>query len=775
LQNIFIDADTNGATGFNAGGYVGSEMLIQSGAGYQEKNGAFNEGGINGLDWLASPSGTGSEFEVRISRSATYASDGTPVFSNAAVAIVLESDDSGFNNVEWVPRVVGGLVYNFATPPPILTSNLALVQLSSSSWRANASGTDLGTTWLQQTYDDSGSPWVSGTGLFGYTPAPGSYPAIHTALSSSPNTYYFRTHFAWNYETANLAFVVTNYLSDGAVYYLNGTEVRRTRMPAGNVAYATSASATNSPVGHADILGFSGGPLVVGGDNILEVETHQAPASAADMVFGLSLTAAIQYPVVIVDSNLPADQTVVGGQPVTFTADVLGSGPLNYQWLKDGGPITNATNASYTIPLVLTNDIGNYSLRVANSLATNTTRAAHLTVTSTPVIITDPTQPADLFVSQGHAATFNVVATGSALVQYQWVHGATTITNATNASYTIQSVDFTNAGSYFVTVSNPAGSTNSRTASLTVLRDTIPPAVTLIAAGAGQVVVTFSEPLDPTSANSALHYTLSGGVNVSGAVLNPSDATQVTLTTSSPLLLGTLYTLKINGVNDLFGNAAHTTVSFARSITIDGSFDDWSGVTPIYSGPSGVDGAADFKDIYVYNDATSYYFFVTLWHDIPSGAGQFPAYVNMFFNTDNDPNTGYTAVGSDLLIQSGFGYQEKNGGFNEGGINGLNWSSLPSAPGTNFEFSFSRAATFASDGTPVFTTNVLSFLFQGMTPAFAVLNSAPFSGGVITYNDIAPVTVPALPLGGMGIASVPGGNVAGLQEADSVTLSGVPA
>ncbi len=68
LQNIFVDADTNGATGFNAGGYLGSEMLIQSGAGYQEKNGAFNEGGINGLDWLASPSGTACVFEVRISR-----------------------------------------------------------------------------------------------------------------------------------------------------------------------------------------------------------------------------------------------------------------------------------------------------------------------------------------------------------------------------------------------------------------------------------------------------------------------------------------------------------------------------------------------------------------------------------------------------------------------------------------------------------------------------------------------------------------------------------
>jgi len=40
--------------------------------------------------------------------------------------------------------------------------------------------------------------------------------------------------------------------------------------------------------------------------------------------------------------------------------------------------------------------------------------------------------------------------------------------------------------------------------------------------------------------------------------------------------------------------------------------------------------------------------------------GQFPYYVDMFFDTDNDPATGYPAlgpVGSELLIESGFGYQ----------------------------------------------------------------------------------------------------------------------
>ena len=426
------------------------------------------------------------------------------------------------------------------------------------------------------------------------------------------------------------------------------------------------------------------------GDNILEVETHQAPGSSSDMVFGLSLTAAAQFPVIIVDTNLPADQAVIGGQPATFTSDVLGSGPLTYQWLKNGTNIAGATNATFTIPLVLTNDMGSYSLMVANSLATNTTRAALLTVNSTPVVIT--TQPTDKFVVQGRPVTFNVVASGSALVQYQWFQGANAIPGATNTSYSIPFVVPTNAGSYHATVSNPVSSTNSRNASLTVLLDTIPPAVTNVAATSSQIIVTFSESVDSTTATNAANYVLSGGVTVTNAVLSGKV---VTLTTSSPLSLGTVYSLTINGVNDLFGNAAHTTVSFAPTIIIDGNFADWQGLTPIYSAPSGNDLGADFKDIYVYNDANYYYFRTTLWHDIPSSAGQFPAYVNMFFNTDIDSGTGFSAIGSEVLDSERLQLPgEKMAALTTASINGLNWASLPSAPGTNFEFSFSRAATF---------------------------------------------------------------------------------
>jgi len=266
LQNIFIDADNNGLTGFGAGGYVGSEMLIQGGVGYQEKNGGFNEGGINGLNWAAAPAGSGTDFELRISRAATYATDSLPVFISDTIAFVLEAEIS-YVPTEWAPAQIGGLTYTFEPPPTPLTTNLTLLTLNS-TWRVNSSGTDLGTAWQDPSYDDSS--WGSGSGLFGYTGSPGSYPPINTALPSGPNTYYFRTHFNWNFLAANVAFVVTNYLSDGSVIYLNGQEVRRVRMPSGAIGYSTSATSAASPVGLADVFGISSQSLVLG-DNVLEV------------------------------------------------------------------------------------------------------------------------------------------------------------------------------------------------------------------------------------------------------------------------------------------------------------------------------------------------------------------------------------------------------------------------------------------------------------------------------------------------------------------------
>jgi len=210
-DNIFIDADNDATTGFAI--IVGSEMLIQGGAGYQEKNGGFNEGGINGLDWAAAPSGTGMEFEARISRRATFASDGQPVFGNPLIALLLEAEDSNFTRRETAPDGEG-LVYEFAEPPSPLNGSRVLIPLAY-TWRVNSSPTGPGTDWASPDYDDTGAGWTAGPALLGYTSQPSTYPIpVATPLPTGVTTHYLRTRFDWSNDPSGVVFVVSNHLSD---------------------------------------------------------------------------------------------------------------------------------------------------------------------------------------------------------------------------------------------------------------------------------------------------------------------------------------------------------------------------------------------------------------------------------------------------------------------------------------------------------------------------------------------------------------------------------
>jgi subtilase family serine protease len=83
-----------------------------------------------------------------------------------------------------------------------------------------------------------------------------------------------------------------------------------------------------------------------------------------------------------------------------------------------------------------------------------------------PPVIT--TQPTNLVVSVRSTATFSVTATGTAPLRYRWYMNGTNILSATNSTLVLTNVYATNAGVYYVTVTNLYGSTNSSNATLTV-------------------------------------------------------------------------------------------------------------------------------------------------------------------------------------------------------------------------------------------------------------------------------------------------------------------
>ena len=86
---------------------------------------------------------------------------------------------------------------------------------------------------------------------------------------------------------------------------------------------------------------------------------------------------------------------------------------------------------------------------------------------NSPPVITR--QPADITIFEGHSASFNVMASGSPPLSYQWRFDDTDIPGATNRSLVLSNVQPGEAGNYSVLVTNAAGSATSSNALLTVL------------------------------------------------------------------------------------------------------------------------------------------------------------------------------------------------------------------------------------------------------------------------------------------------------------------
>jgi pectate lyase len=86
-----------------------------------------------------------------------------------------------------------------------------------------------------------------------------------------------------------------------------------------------------------------------------------------------------------------------------------------------------------------------------------------------PVAPAITTQPADQTVAIGQDATFNVMATGTLPLRYQWYFNTNTLlADSTNALLMAANAQTNNAGPYFVIVTNSAGAATSAVATLRV-------------------------------------------------------------------------------------------------------------------------------------------------------------------------------------------------------------------------------------------------------------------------------------------------------------------
>lgn len=757
-HHFYIDSDNDPVTGRAAYG-IGSEMLLEDAGGYSQRYGTWNDGTMTGLDWAQSPAGAlpTYQYEARISRALrdvqpadVPAGSGNPerdfpLFTQAAIAMAFEVQDSN-----WAITDNGSAFqYEIASTPAPFTGTETLLALTSSNWRVSDAGTDLGSEWLAAGYDDTQSGWQAGTGLFGFNAPSGVYPAaVATTLNSGKSAYYFRARFNWNYDQNGAGLLVSNYLSAGAVFYLNGAEVQRLRMPEGAVSYSTPATGGPAQPGSAEMFDLPSTALVVG-ENILEVEVHPAAGATSSMVFGLSLIASDNFPPRVVDPTQPADRNVTEGQATTFSAGALaGTSPFTYQWLKDGTPIEGATGETYTIDSVTDTSAGQYAVEVTNPKGLKTTsRAAALTTTAVPIAIGNANLPADVAVPEGIAATFAIEVTGT-LPTYQWFREGEAIAGATGPQLTLDSVPFTESGKRFwVEVANRLNTVTSRHALLTVNRDATPPTITAASGGGRTARVTFSEPLDSATAQDPKSYSLDGGVQVQAAAVDAADPASVTLTTGQQTF-GQVYTLAAPGVKDRFGNPSSSTALFRSSINIDGNFDDWNSVASALTFDQLNPGTIEFKEMWITNDNDYLYIRFSLYEPAgplsPADWNSRRQHYDIIIDTDNDPATG-TWSGGDLLTEDG-GVYRLAGGWTQGMYDNAEVVMEPGeTAASDFEYRISRHAKHQTDGLPPFPGKDINIFMVLQTMAWVSLDQtspqAPYS-----FTEFEPLPVTPGPL-----------------------------
>lgn len=284
-------------------------------------------------------------------------------------------------------------------------------------------------------------------------------------------------------------------------------------------------------------------------------------------------------PVAPVIQAQPSDQSTTVGGNANFTVTASAAGALvTIQWQVLNGnvwtDIAGATAATLAISGATPTQNGvQYRAVVSANGQSLTTNPVTLTVTPAPVPPSIAVQPADQSVTEPAAATFNVTASGSGTLTYQWQRLAagnwSDIAGATAASYTtpatLRSAD--NGSQFRVNVTNSVGAATSSVATLTVSPAPVAPSFTTQPA---DVAVT-----EPATASFTVAATGTPAPTLQWQVSTDGGTTWANVTTGSGTNSATYTTaataIGMNGwrYRALATNSAGTTPSNTARLTVN--------------------------------------------------------------------------------------------------------------------------------------------------------------------------------------------------------------
>jgi hypothetical protein len=249
------------------------------------------------------------------------------------------------------------------SPRPPDPSSRTLVA-SHTAWKYLDDGSNQGTAWQLPAFNDTG--WSNGLAELGY----GDQDETTLIRGNRPDTSRIQTtYFRKSFLASNL-WLLTNLVlgilrDDGAIAYLNGTEIYRGNMPEGPVDYLTWAPVAMSRPDETRFFTTNVHPaLLLNGTNWLAVEVHQESVGSSDVSFNLRLTA-LEWPVPRLSvTRTPSTLTLTWPTlPADFHLESASSVGPGTVWGLETNGLAAITNGFHVRTLPTSNAAGFFRLR----------------------------------------------------------------------------------------------------------------------------------------------------------------------------------------------------------------------------------------------------------------------------------------------------------------------------------------------------------------------------------------------------------------------------